>query len=364
MKSYSLINIKPLLDNFMIMPTPLNISFWWTNGSTLGILIIMQTITGLMLSSEYSSCTSTSFFSILSIMKNSSYGWVTRFSHSNGASIFMFLIYSHIMRSIYYNNNKNKLTYMTGMIIFIMTMISVFLGYVLPWGQMSFWGATVITSLTTVIPFTGKTMASWLWGTYTVGSYTLKHFFMLHFILPLLIIMMIMIHINILHLKGSKNSMLIIYNLEKLSFSPLMIFKDMPPFFILITILMAMNMFNPYLVMDPQNFIEANPMLTPTHIKPEWYFLFSYAILRSIANKIGGVLALIFSILIFMVPMMNPPSSPMNYNYSLKLLIYWAIIVNLVILTNLGGSVISDPLTTISQYMGISWFLLFFLYYP
>ena len=298
--------ILEILNNSLIkLPTPLNINIWWNFGSLLGLCLLIQIITGFFLSIHYSPNIEIAYNRVIHIIQDVNYGWLFRLIHINGASIFFICIYIHIGRGIYYNSYYIINTWIIGVIIFIVTIATAFLGYVLPWGQISFWGATVITNLVSAIPYIGEIVVYWLWGGFSVNNATLNRFYSLHFILPFIIIIIVILHLLFLHESGSRNPIGFNRNYNKIPFNPYYSIKDIIGFIFLIIFLLIIRLFNPYFLSDPENFNPANSIITPLHIQPEWYFLFAYAILRSIPNKLGGVIALISSILILLILPIN-----------------------------------------------------------
>nr|AFQ62413.1 cytochrome b [Meru phyllisae] len=352
-----------ILNNSLIdLPSPSNISLWWNYGSMLGLCMMIQIITGLFLSMHYTTNIILAFDSISHICRDVNMGWLMRTIHANGASFFFMCLYMHIGRGIYYNSYKLFHTWMIGVIIFLLTMATAFLGYVLPWGQMSFWGATVITNLLSAIPYLGNWLVQWIWGGFAVDNATLNRFFSLHFLLPFVIAFMIIIHLMFLHQTGSNNPLGVNSNIDKIPFHPYFSFKDIMGFIIFLFMLIMLTLLNPYLLGDPDNFIPANPLSTPVHIQPEWYFLFAYAILRSIPNKLGGVLALLFSILILMtLPMTN-----VNYMQSIKFypinkILFWTFLITAILLTWIGMRPVEEPYIITGQIITIMYFSYFII---
>nr|YP_009995908.1 cytochrome b [Pterodecta felderi]QNQ64859.1 cytochrome b [Pterodecta felderi] len=354
--------IKIIDNSLIILPTPSNISSWWNFGSLLGLCLMIQIITGLFLTMYYTANIELAFYSVNYICRNVNYGWLIRTLHANGASFFFICIYLHIGRGIYYESFNLKYTWMVGVIILFLLMATAFMGYVLPWGQMSFWGATVITNLLSAIPYLGTMLVNWIWGGFAIDNATLTRFYTFHFILPFIIMMMTMIHLLFLHQTGSNNPLGINSNLDKIPFHPFFIFKDLIGFIILILILTLLTLSNPYLLGDPDNFIPANPLVTPVHIQPEWYFLFAYAILRSIPNKLGGVIALIMSILILII-------LPFTFNkkiqgiqfYPLNQIIFWFMVTIVILLTWIGARPVENPYIITGQLLTIFYFSYFII---
>nr|AJY60062.1 cytochrome b [Ichthyophis catlocensis] len=357
--------LKIINNSFIDLPSPSNISSLWNFGSLLGICLILQIITGLFLAMHYTADTTTAFSSIAHISRDVNYGWLMRNIHANGASMFFICIYVHIGRGIYYGSYLFKETWNIGVILLLLVMATAFVGYVLPWGQMSFWGATVITNLLSAVPYIGNTLVQWIWGGFSVDKATLTRFFSFHFILPFLIIGMSILHLIFLHETGSNNPTGLDSNTDKIPFHPYFSYKDALGFMIMLSLLATMALFFPNLLGDPENFTPANPLMTPPHIKPEWYFLFAYAILRSIPNKLGGVLALLLSILIlFIIPMLHTSKQrAMTFRPATQMM-FWLIAANMVILTWIGGQPVEEPFITIGQISSILYFMLFIILIP
>nr|QVL27769.1 cytochrome b [Monopis longella] len=352
--------LKMAYNSLVNLPTPSLISSWWNFGSILGLCLVIQVVTGLFLTMYYTANIEMAFSSVNYIMRNVNYGWMIRNIHSNGASLFFICIYMHIGRGIYYESFLYKHTWMVGTLILFLLMATAFMGYVLPWGQMSFWGATVITNLVSAIPYLGKMIVMWIWGSFNVDNATLTRFYTFHFLLPFVIMMMTMIHLIYLHQTGSSNPLGINSNLDKIQFHPFFTLKDLVGFILIIMLLTILMLTNPYLLSDPDNFIPANPMVTPVHIQPEWYFLFAYAILRSIPNKLGGVIALVMSIaILFSLPFtFNKKMKTMKF-YPLNQILFWILVSILILLTWLGAKPVESPYVIFSQILTI----LYFLYY-
>nr|YP_009348429.1 cytochrome b [Lamna nasus]APY18764.1 cytochrome b [Lamna nasus]QLI52431.1 cytochrome b [Lamna nasus] len=347
------------------LPAPSNISIWWNFGSLLGLCLVIQIITGLFLAMHYTADISMAFSSVVHICRDVNYGWLIRNIHANGASLFFVCVYFHIARGLYYGSYLYKETWNIGVILLFLLMATAFVGYVLPWGQMSFWGATVITNLLSAFPYIGDTLVQWIWGGFSVDNATLTRFFAFHFLLPFLIIALMIIHILFLHETGSNNPMGLNSDMDKISFHPYFSYKDALGFFILLLLLGILALLLPNLLGDAENFIPANPLVTPPHIKPEWYFLFAYAILRSIPNKLGGVLALLFSILILMlVPLLHTSKQRSSTFRPLTQIFFWTLVANMLILTWIGGQPVEQPFILIGQIASISYFSLFLVVIP
>nr|YP_010933608.1 cytochrome b [Ptychadena wadei]WKT09051.1 cytochrome b [Ptychadena wadei] len=357
--------LKMVNNSFIDLPAPTNLSTWWNFGSLLGLCLIIQITTGLFLAMHYTADTSAAFSSLAHICRDVNNGWLLRSLHANGASFFFICIYLHIGRGLYYGSYLFKETWNIGIILLFLVMATAFVGYVLPWGQMSFWGATVITNLLSAAPYIGTDLVQWIWGGFSVDNATLTRFFTFHFILPFIIAAITMIHLLFLHQTGSSNPTGLDPNYDKVSFHTYFSYKDLLGFAIMLGALASLSTFAPNLLGDPDNFIPANPLVTPPHIKPEWYFLFAYAILRSIPNKLGGVLALLFAILVLF-------SSPSTHTSKLRSLMFrplakiffWSFIANAFILTWIGGQPVEDPFIFIGQAASGLYFLIFMFLLP
>nr|AXS65398.1 cytochrome b [Cucujoidea sp. 15 KM-2017] len=352
--------IKIMNSSLIDLPTPSNISTLWNFGSLLGLCLMIQIITGIFLAMHYCPNIDLAFNSVAHICRDVNYGWLIRTLHANGASFFFICLYIHIGRGLYYSSYNLMLTWMTGVTIFFMVMGTAFLGYVLPWGQMSFWGATVITNLVSAIPYLGMTIVQWIWGGFAVDNATLTRFFTLHFMLPFIVSALIMIHLLFLHQTGSNNPLGTNSNIDKLPFHPYFVYKDILGFIIMIATLCILTLSNPYLLGDPDNFTPANPLVTPIHIQPEWYFLFAYAILRSIPNKLGGVIALVLSIaILYIMPFINNKKYLSNQFYPLNKFLFWLFFINVILLTWIGARPVEDPYILIGQTLTITYFSFF-----
>nr|YP_002907490.1 cytochrome b [Papyrocranus congoensis]BAB19304.1 cytochrome b [Papyrocranus sp. Nagoya University]BAH58973.1 cytochrome b [Papyrocranus congoensis] len=356
---------KIVNDALIDLPTPLNISTWWNFGSLLGLCLITQILTGLFLAMHYTSDISTAFSSVIHICRDVNYGWLIRNIHANGASFFFICIYLHVARGLYYGSYLYFETWNIGVILLLLVMMTAFVGYVLPWGQMSFWGATVITNLLSAIPYIGDMLVQWIWGGFSVDNATLTRFFAFHFLFPFLIAAATILHLLFLHETGSNNPTGLNSDAEKIPFHPYFSYKDLLGFIIMLTALISLALFSPNLLGDPENFTPANPLVTPPHIKPEWYFLFAYAILRSIPNKLGGVLALLFSILVLMmVPILHTSKMQGMTFRPLSQLLFWTLVADMIILTWIGGMPVEDPYITIGQIASVLYFTLFLTMIP
>ena len=352
--------IKIINSALIDLPTPNNISILWNYGSLLGLALTIQLITGVFLSIHYTPNIEIAFTSVIHITRDVNYGWLIRYIHANGASIIFLFLYLHIGRSLYYSSFKLKIVWIVGITLYIITIATAFIGYVLPWGQIRFWGATVITNLLSTIPYIGEILVQWIWGGFSVDNATLNRFFSFHFILPFIIIGLIIVHLLYLHQFGSSNPIGINRDSDRVPFHPYFTIKDVLGFVVVISLFLIIVLFNPNFFTDPENYIKATSAITPVHIKPEWYFLWIYAILRSVPNKLGGVIAAFSGILIiYVIPFIFKSNKKSNSFKFREKLIFWLIIRSFIILTWIGGRPVEEPFIIIGQITTIFYFSYF-----
>nr|WMV00230.1 cytochrome b [Kikihia subalpina] len=354
--------IKIINNSLIDFPAPSNLSYWWNFGFVLGLCLMIQIMTGLFLSMHYNASIMNAFESLSHICRDVNYGWILRVIHANGASLFFICVYLHVGRGLYYGSYKYIETWSIGVIMLLMLMATAFLGYVLPWGQMSFWGATVITNLLSAIPYLGSMLVNWIWGGFAVDNATLTRFYSFHFILPFIVLSLTIIHLLYLHTTGSNNPLGINSNNDKVPFHPYFSIKDIMSLIMLMIIFFMLVMLEPYILGDPDNFIPANPLVTPKHIQPEWYFLFAYAILRSIPNKLGGVIALFMSIFILMfVPLLNNSNFMGLNNYPINQIMFWYMVIILILLTWIGARPVELPYINFGMFLTLMYFSYFII---
>ena len=350
--------LKIINNSLVDLPAPSNLTHFWNIGSILGICLGIQLLTGIFLAIHYSSDVVTAFNCIDHIIRDVSYGWWVRLLHANGASLFFFSIYIHIGRGLYFNSFVLHITWISGIILFLISILTAFLGYVLPWGQISYWGATVITNLLSAIPYLGQNIVEWVWGGFSVRNSTLTRFFSLHYLLPFLIIALVIIHLVFLHEQKSSNPLGLQNRADKIPFHPYFISKDVLRAIIVVFLLLIINNLFPFHLIDPENFRPANPLVTPTHIQPEWYFLFAYAILRAIPNKLGGVIGLLISIIVIIPLSLKTNKTQFTHKF-FKNNSFWIFIGVFLILTWLGIKPVEEPFIG----MGIFFTIIYFFWF-
>jgi len=360
--------IISIVNNHLIdYPTPTNLNYNWGFGSVAGLCLAIQILTGIFLAMHYTPHINLAFNSIEYIMRDVNSGWFIRYLHANGASMFFLVVYMHIGRGLYFGSyiKSNLALWCSGVIIFILMMATAFMGYVLPWGQMSFWGATVITNLASAIPIVGTPIAEWLWGGFSVDNPTLNRFFSLHYLLPFLILGLVILHLTLLHLAGSTNPLGLTTNLDKKGFYPYFYIKDLLGFLIFFFLFVVIVHFYPNILGHSDNYIEADALVTPLHIVPEWYFLPFYAILRSIPDKLGGVALMgLALIILLLIPFFSKPVSKTFKFKPLSQIFYWLFVCNLLLLMWLGAQPVENPFIFTAQVCTFYYFFYFIIINP
>lgn len=348
-------------------PTPINLNFFWNLGSIAGLCIVIQLLSGIFLAMHYTPHIDLAFDSVESLMRNVYYGWLLRYIHFNGASLFFVIVYLHIFRGLYYGSYAKPTdnVWLLGSVLFLVLVIISFLGYVLPWGQMSFWGATVITNFISAIPYKGQVIILWIWGGFSVVNATLNRFYSLHYILPFVLAVISLLHLYALHIPKSNNPLGGSSIYDTIPFNPYYTFKDFLGFIFFFMLFALFVFFLSNVLGDPLNYETANPFKTPSQIVPEWYFLPFYTILRSIANKFLGVLAMLLAVLILMI-------LPFIYNNKIKSQLFnpilknftWYFVLIFVVLTWVGGQHAEPPYSSIGQFATFYYFYYFSLQLP
>ena len=366
LKNHPLLKI---LNSYLIdSPQPSNLSYLWNFGSLLGLCLVIQIVTGVTLAMHYTPSVLEAFNSVEHIMRDVNNGWLVRYLHANTASAFFFLVYLHIGRGLYYGSYKSPrtLTWAIGTVILIVMMATAFLGYVLPYGQMSLWGATVITNLMSAIPWIGQDIVEFIWGGFSVNDATLNRFFSLHFLLPFVLAALALMHLIAMHdTVGSSNPLGISGNYDRLPFAPYFIFKDLITIFIFFIVLSVFVFFMPNALGDSENYVMANPMQTPPAIVPEWYLLPFYAILRSIPNKLLGVIAMFASILALMVMPLTDLSKLRGVQFRpLSKVAFYVFVANFLILMQIGAKHVETPFIELGQISTVLYFAHFFVIVP
>jgi quinol-cytochrome oxidoreductase complex cytochrome b subunit len=360
--------ILSFVDSHIIdYPTPINLNYLWSFGSTAGLCLGIQIVTGIFLAMHYTPHIDMAFSSVEHIMRDVNNGWLLRYLHANGASMFFIVVYAHIFRGLYfgsYMNPRGRL-WASGVIIFLLMMATAFMGYVLPWGQMSFWGATVITNLFSAIPVVGGSIVEWLWGGFSVSNATLNRFFSLHYLVPFLIVGLVLLHLSLLHQNGSNNPLGINSNPDTISFYPYFYVKDLFSFLILVLFFSFFVCFYPNVLGHADNYIPANPLVTPSHIVPEWYFLPFYAILRSIPDKLGGVVAMVAAILILLLlPIINTSKVRSSKFRPIFSIAYWFLVSDFLLLGWLGQKPVESPYIEVGMAATAFYFIFLLILVP
>jgi quinol-cytochrome oxidoreductase complex cytochrome b subunit len=360
-----LLKLKNHIINY---PTPGNLNTSWNFGFLSGACLAIQIISGIFLTMHYTPHTDLAFDSVEHIMRDVEHGWYLRYMHSNGASLFFMCLYVHIGRGLYFKSYDfpRYNVWATGIIIFLLTMATAFVGYVLPWGQMSFWGATVITNLFSAIPLIGQKLVTWLWGGFSINNATLNRFFAIHFFLPFVILGLVLLHLVLIHEVGSSNPATNDNHIDNLKFYPYFFLKDLTSLLVLLFILTFLIHFKPNYLGHPDNYIKANPLVTPLHIVPEWYFLPFYAILRSVPMKLGGVILMVFAILVlFIIPFLSTSTFaiPVRMRTAFRFF-FWTFVANFLLLGWIGGQPVEEPFIELGQFCTIFYFMYFLLIIP
>lgn len=356
---------SPINSMVIDLPSPASISYFWNFGSLLGLCLVIQILTGIFLAMHYCSDVSLAFSSIAHISRDVNYGFLLKYIHANGASAFFLCVYIHIARGMYYGSYLRKHLWMSGVSIFLVMMITAFIGYVLPWGQMSFWGATVITNFLSAVPYIGNDIVQWVWGGFSIGNATLNRFFSLHYLFPFILAGLIIVHLVLLHVNGSNSPTGLNPNSDKIPFHIYFTTKDAYGFILILILISLLIFYIPNYLGDPENFINANPLVTPVHIMPEWYFLFAYAILRAIPDKLGGVIALVASVLVLLVIPFIHTSKLKGLTFRpLAKFAYWLFMANFIFLTWIGSKPVEEPFIFLGQISSIIYFGYFLIITP
>ncbi len=350
-------------------PTPKNLNYFWNFGSLAGISLVIMIVTGITLAMSYTAHVDYAFDSVERIMRDVNHGWLLRYIHMNGASFFFIVVFIHIFRGLYYGSYKapRELLWMLGVVILLLMMATAFMGYVLPWGQMSFWGATVITNLFSAIPFVGESIVTWLWGGFSVDNPTLNRFFALHYLMPFLIVGVVILHLVALHRFGSNNPLGIDTRgpQDTVPFHPYYTIKDFFGLSVFLTFFASAVFFFPNFLGHPDNYIPANPLQTPAHIVPEWYFLPFYAILRAVPDKLGGVLAMFGAIaILFILPWLDrSPVRSARFRPIFKIF-FWLLVIDCIALGYVGAKPAEGTYLLVGRIATVWYFLHFLLILP
>ena len=359
--------INILNDHLIDYPTPVNINYLWNFGSMAGVFLVVQILTGIFLAMHYTPHVDLAFLSVEHIMRDVNNGWLIRYLHANGASMFFAVVYIHVARGLYYGSYQKPrgFVWVVGVVIIILMMATAFMGYVLPWGQMSFWAATVITNLFSAFPVVGESIVAWLWGGFSVDNATLNRFFSFHYLLPFLIVAAVLVHLAVLHQNGSNNPLGVHGSIDKISFYPFFVIKDLYSWIIAFIFYFGFVYFAPNYLGHTDNYIEANAMVTPAHIVPEWYFLPFYAILRSIPHKLGGVIAMFAALVVLIfLPYLNTSEVRSSTFRPLHRQFFWLLVLDYFILGWIGGCAPETPYLEIGQIATLFYFLYFLFIIP
>nr|YP_009648863.1 cytochrome b [Notospermus geniculatus]QCZ36413.1 cytochrome b [Notospermus geniculatus] len=344
------------------LPAASNLSSWWNFGSLLGLCLVIQLLTGVFLAMHYIGHVDLAFSSVAHLSRDVNYGWLLRAVHANGASLFFVCLYLHVGRGLYYGSYIFVHTWNVGVVLLLLVMVTAFVGYVLPWAQMSFWAATVITNILSAIPYVGRMLVEWIWGGFAVDSATLTRFFSFHFLFPFIIAAFSVLHILFLHETGSGNPLGLNSDSEKVSFHSYYSFKDLFGFVFVLFLFFMLVFGAPFFLGDPENFVPANPLVTPVHIQPEWYFLFAYAILRSIPNKLGGVIGLVMSLLVLLVvPLLRSGEFRGEAFYPIGQFMFWSFVCVFVLLGWIGACPVEAPYEAIGRWLTFFYFFYYLL---
>jgi len=356
-------------ENLVDYPTPKNLNYWWNFGALLGITLVIMIITGIFLAFNYTPHTELAFASVEHLMRDVNYGWLIRFIHSNGASMFFILVYIHMFRGLYFGSFKapRELLWIIGVAIYLAMMATAFMGYVLPWGQMSYWGATVITSLFSAIPIVGETIVTWIWGGFVISDNTLMRFFVVHYLMPMVIVLLVFIHLWALHRHHSNNPLGVDMKspADSVPFHPYYTIKDLLGLGVFLTFFLAFVFFAPDYFGHPDNYIEANPLVTPAHIVPEWYFLPFYAILRSIDDKLLGVIAMFSAVaILFVLPWLDRGRVRSAKFRPIYRQFFWLFVADCFLLGYIGAQNAVEPYVTIGRVAATYYFVHFLIILP
>jgi len=359
--------INIINDHLIDYPTPVNINYLWNFGFMAGMFLVVQILTGIFLAMHYTPHVDLAFLSVEHIMRDVNNGWLIRYLHANGASLFFAVVYIHVARGLYYGSYQKPrgFVWVVGVVILILMMATAFMGYVLPWGQMSFWAATVITNLFSAFPVVGEPVVAWLWGGFSVDNATLNRFFSFHYLLPFLIVGAVLVHLAVLHQNGSNNPLGTNGSIDKISFYPYFVVKDVFSLIIAFIIYFGFVYFAPNYLGHTDNYIEANAMVTPAHIVPEWYFLPFYAILRSIPHKLGGVIAMFAALLVLLLlPYLNTSEIRSSSFRPIHRTFFWLLVLDYFVLGWIGGCAPETPYLEIGQIATFFYFFYFLVIIP